>query len=199
MSYQIPCSPVVAETEEKRAALSAGDDLFERVLQRDNLAAAWKHMRANKGAAGIDGMSIEAFPAWARSGQWKRVGSELAAGRRFAVDVDLSKFLDRVSHDLQAIAGPDAAGQASPKTRCAIGYVVEEARLIAGTAHPFGESGTRAFIEKDFDHAGGYWRRPRAASCALESGRRRDHEAHKPRPARLKHMDSSVGKSGLLW
>lgn len=37
-----------------------------------------------------------------------------------------------------------------------VAYVVEDARLIAGTAHPFDEAGTRAFIERDFDRAGGY-------------------------------------------
>lgn len=151
------------------------DDLFERVLQRDNLHTAWKRVRANKGAAGIDGMAIDEFPDWARSGHWKRVVSDLETGRyrpspvrrvdidkpdggtrqlgiptvldrviqqaiaqvltpvfdpgfsdnsfgfrpgrsgqqavkqvqgiikegrRFAVDVDLSKFFDRVNHDL---------------------------------------------------------------------------------------------------
>lgn len=151
------------------------EDLFEHVLQPENLQAAWKRVRANKGAAGIDGMTIDDFPAWVRSGEWKVVINELQAGhyypfpvrrveidkpdggkrhlgiptvtdrviqqaiaqvltpifdpefsdnsfgfrpnrngqqavkqvqgiiktgRRFAVDVDLSKFFDRVNHDL---------------------------------------------------------------------------------------------------
>ena len=56
-------------------------DLFERVLQRGNLQAAWKRVRANKGAAGIDGMTIGEFPAWAKSGHWKAVAIELETGR----------------------------------------------------------------------------------------------------------------------
>lgn len=38
----------------------------------------------------------------------------------------------------------------------AVSYLVEDARLTAGTAHPFDEAGTRAFIERDFDRSGGY-------------------------------------------
>jgi pimeloyl-ACP methyl ester carboxylesterase len=38
----------------------------------------------------------------------------------------------------------------------AVAYLVEDARLVAGTAHPFDEAGTKAFIEQDFDRSGGY-------------------------------------------
>jgi pimeloyl-ACP methyl ester carboxylesterase len=37
-----------------------------------------------------------------------------------------------------------------------IDYMVEDARLIAGTAHPFDEARTRRLIESDFDRSGGY-------------------------------------------
>ena len=152
-----------------------GEDLLEQILHADNLRRAWNQVRANKGAAGVDGMPIEQFLDWAKAGHWKRVVSELKsgryqpspvrrveidkpdgskrplgipcvvdrviqqaiaqvlmplfdpdfsessfgfrprrsakqavkqvhsiikAGRRFAVDVDLSKFFDRVNHDL---------------------------------------------------------------------------------------------------
>jgi pimeloyl-ACP methyl ester carboxylesterase len=38
----------------------------------------------------------------------------------------------------------------------AVAYLVEDARLTAGKAHPFDEAGTRAFLEGDFDRSGGY-------------------------------------------
>ncbi|WP_309083280.1 alpha/beta hydrolase [Chelativorans sp.] len=38
----------------------------------------------------------------------------------------------------------------------AVAYMVEDVRLIAGTAHPFDEAEMRAFLEEDFDRSGGY-------------------------------------------
>jgi pimeloyl-ACP methyl ester carboxylesterase len=37
-----------------------------------------------------------------------------------------------------------------------IKYMVEDSRVVAGTARPFDEAEIRAFIERDFDRAGGY-------------------------------------------
>lgn len=42
---------------------SAEPDLLGRILDRDNLNRAYKRVKANKGAPGIDGMTVEeAFP-----------------------------------------------------------------------------------------------------------------------------------------
>ena len=35
--------------------------LMEQILSRENMQAAWKQVKANKGAPGIDKMSIEEF------------------------------------------------------------------------------------------------------------------------------------------
>ena len=43
-----------------------GADLLERILSRENLNRAYKRVRANKGAPGIDGMTVEQVLPWLR-------------------------------------------------------------------------------------------------------------------------------------
>ena len=148
-------------------------DLLNQVLNKDNLTQAWKRVRANRGAPGIDGLTIDEFRAHFKSigpglietiregryqpypvkrvyiekegGGWRGLGiptvfdrliqqavvqvltpifdpdfsehsygfrpkhsqhqavrkvqSYITEGRKTAVDVDLSKFFDRVNHD----------------------------------------------------------------------------------------------------
>jgi RNA-directed DNA polymerase len=53
--------------------------LFERVLQPENLMAAWKKVKANKGAPGIDGISVEEFPSFMRQ-HWEKIRRKLEEG-----------------------------------------------------------------------------------------------------------------------
>jgi len=55
------------------------ENLLERVLSRDNVQKAWKRVKANKGVPGIDHMSIEDFPEFARA-QWDSIRESLMAG-----------------------------------------------------------------------------------------------------------------------
>lgn len=173
LNTRTPAGDDVTQRIDPKPAFSY--DLFEQMLQPENLKQAWKQVRANKGAAGVDGMSVDDFPAWVKSGEWDIVKAALYAGsyypkpvrrveiekpdggkrllgiptvidrviqqavaqvltpifdpsfsshsfgfrpgrnghqavkqvqqiiklkRRVAVDVDLSKFFDRVNHDL---------------------------------------------------------------------------------------------------
>ena len=173
LNTRMPSGSDVTQRTDEQPAFS--EDLLESILSTSNIAGAWKRVRANKGAAGIDGMNIDDFPAWAKDGHWPRILSELRSeryqpspvrrveidkpdggtrqlgiptivdrviqqavaqvltpifnptfsdnsfgfrphrngqqavkqvqgiiktGRRYAVDVDLSKFFDRVNHDL---------------------------------------------------------------------------------------------------
>ena len=53
--------------------------MIEEILEPENLAAAWKRVKANKGAPGIDGMTVGDFPAFAR-GQWPRIAKAIGEG-----------------------------------------------------------------------------------------------------------------------
>jgi RNA-directed DNA polymerase len=49
-----------------------GEDLMERMLTSENLRKAWHQVKANQGAPGVDGMTIEDFPAFARE-HWSSI------------------------------------------------------------------------------------------------------------------------------
>jgi hypothetical protein len=53
--------------------------LLERILSRENMRQAWKRVKANKGASGVDKISIEDFPDFARE-NWKTIRESLSDG-----------------------------------------------------------------------------------------------------------------------
>ena len=53
--------------------------LMEKVLAAENLRRAWKRVKANRGAPGIDGMPIEDFTRFARE-QWPTIRGHLSDG-----------------------------------------------------------------------------------------------------------------------
>jgi hypothetical protein len=64
-------------------------DLLQQVLLRGNLVKAWKHVKANKGSAGIDGLTIEQTTEylkthWYNSGRvaWRTVSASSCTPRR---------------------------------------------------------------------------------------------------------------------
>jgi RNA-directed DNA polymerase len=150
------------------------ENLLEKVLSRENMRKAWERVKTNKGAAGVDKMTLEEFPGFARD-NWdkirqaimvneyrpqpvrrveipkpdggkrplgiptvtdrviqqaiaqvlvpifdptfsdssfgfrpgrsahdavRQVAGYIAEGYKIAVDIDLSKFFDRVNHDI---------------------------------------------------------------------------------------------------
>jgi RNA-directed DNA polymerase len=53
--------------------------LLERILSRENMEMAWKRVKANKGAPGVDGITIDQFPDHARP-LWADIRASLATG-----------------------------------------------------------------------------------------------------------------------
>ena len=58
---------------------SLGHVSVEGVVKRENMLSAWKQVKANKGACGIDGISIEEFPLYARE-NWEGIKQSLLEG-----------------------------------------------------------------------------------------------------------------------
>jgi RNA-directed DNA polymerase len=53
---------------------------MEAILSRENLMAAWRRVRANKGAPGIDAMTVEQLWPYLEA-HWPRIREDLLAGR----------------------------------------------------------------------------------------------------------------------
>ena len=55
------------------------EHLLEKILSRENMLLAWKRVKSNKGAAGMDKMTISDFPEFAQK-NWKRIQAALLDG-----------------------------------------------------------------------------------------------------------------------
>ena len=55
------------------------DSLMEEVCQRDNLWQALKRVQANKGAPGVDGMTVHKLPKYLKR-HWSKIREQLSAG-----------------------------------------------------------------------------------------------------------------------
>lgn len=64
---------------EHRVAQVETDKWMERVLDPVNMEMAWKRVKRNKGAPGIDGMAVGDFPEFVRK-HWERIASQLRKG-----------------------------------------------------------------------------------------------------------------------
>jgi len=58
---------------------SAYDRLMEEICERENLKQALKRVKANKGAPGVDGMTVHALPGFLRE-HWLSIRATLLNG-----------------------------------------------------------------------------------------------------------------------
>ena len=82
--------------ERQEAEERDGADLLERVLDRDNLNRAYKRVKANKGASGIDGMTVDEALPWLK--EHKDSGDEERYGEmeRVATQKNTNVYLEAV-------------------------------------------------------------------------------------------------------
>lgn len=62
------------------------NDLLERMLEGNNLRLAYKRVKQNRGAPGVDGVTVETLQAHLRE-RWETVKTELQSGRYRPVPV----------------------------------------------------------------------------------------------------------------
>ncbi len=66
----------VAASRRRAIDPALSEHLMERVLVPENLRKAWCQVKANHGAPGVDGMTVEDFPAFARE-HWASIRQAL--------------------------------------------------------------------------------------------------------------------------
>lgn len=56
-----------------------GEQLMEKVVERDNLLAALRNVKRNRGAPGVDGMTVKELPEYLKR-QWPKIRRQLVSG-----------------------------------------------------------------------------------------------------------------------
>ena len=77
VSTSNPTGGVVDRRDLTQPALH--DELMGRIVEPANMRGAWKRVKANQGAPGIDGMTLKDFPAFARL-HWPSIRQALLDG-----------------------------------------------------------------------------------------------------------------------
>ncbi len=99
-----PSGRVIAQRLLQLEHGASSEDLLERILSSGNLHQAWLRVKANRGAAGVDGMTIAQFPAFARQ-YWERIRSRLMAGTYHPAPVR-RVFIPKPNGDLRPLGIP---------------------------------------------------------------------------------------------
>jgi RNA-directed DNA polymerase len=71
--------PTAPAPSEKPALSLFPETLMEAVVDPTNMERAWKQVRANRGAPGPDGITLDEFPDWVRS-RWPTIRQQLLDG-----------------------------------------------------------------------------------------------------------------------
>lgn len=81
------------------------DDLLEAILTPQNLQQAWKQVKANRGAPGVDGMTIDEFPAFAQV-HWPTIRQALRDGSYHPMPVRRVEIPKPKGHGVRVLGIP---------------------------------------------------------------------------------------------
>jgi RNA-directed DNA polymerase len=101
----------------KPALTTLPSDLMEQVVEVANMEAAWKAVKANRGAPGVDGMTIAEFPDFIRP-HWPQIRQQLLDG----------SYRPRPARR-KAIAKEDGSGERLLGIPCVLDRVIQQAVL----------------------------------------------------------------------
>lgn len=80
MSFRNTVNPSgVVPLERVVQPLNPDKHLLERILAKENVAEAWKQVKANRGASGVDGITVDKFPEHTRS-HWSEIRQSIVEG-----------------------------------------------------------------------------------------------------------------------
>ena len=103
MAISRNCMPPTGGSVSRRLEmpLFLDDYVLERILWPDNVERAWRRVRANGGAPGVDGMSLKEYPAFARD-HWAEIRQSLLAPKRSGdsrrqLGISLPPYGERIS------------------------------------------------------------------------------------------------------
>jgi len=169
--------------ETKREPVNKEPVTLESVLAKENLNAAWSQVKANDGAAGVDGLNIEASRAYVTE-HWIQIERQILAGRYQPAAV-------------RAVTIPKPEG----------GERTLGIPTVAGPTDPASDPPTtQSGVEPDFSESSYGFRPGRNAHDAVRAGagthqkRQELGDRHRPegvlRPDRPRQTDASIWAKG---
>ena len=110
--------------------------LMETIVERDNLRKALAQVRRNKGAPGVDGMTVDDLPPYLKN-HWSSIRSQLLEGTYKPQPV-LRVEIPKAGGGTRALGIPTVLDRRGPREACFAGWLLHPAGGAAGAPDGLG-------------------------------------------------------------